>query len=326
MVRDLTRRLFTLAPRGIVGLILTLNAVVIIGAFLTGTLPSWPPGPHDIHVTEQTGSPLVTLAGRDNVNSGSVFTIWLDVSLSNSLLTMWLVMAVLVAVAWLATRDLREVPGPRQNLVELLVQGLADFMQGVGGPAVLRYLPLFGSLFLLLLLSNLLSVVPFVGQIELLHSPTADYHINFGLAVTAFVTYQALGIRKLGLSYFTRWINLSGFEEGPIVGVVMLVFVGPLELFSELFRMLTLTLRLWGNIWGGEITLAVLSALLLVPSLPLPFVGLEIFVAFIQAFIFAFLVLLYIILALESHDEQHTEEIDHGRPGPLAASKEVAQV
>jgi F-type H+-transporting ATPase subunit a len=106
-----------------------------------------------------------------------------------------------------------------------------------------------------------------------------------------------------------------------LVGGVM-ILVGIIELFSELFRILTLTLRLWGNIWGGEIVLAVLAALLFVPSFSLPFIGLELFIGFIQAFVFAFLVLLYIILALESHGgEQHEaqEHEAHPEAQPMAA-------
>lgn len=294
--------------RQLIGFVVALNAVAVIGAALTGNLPNWPPTQKDIHVAEQTGSALVTFAGRDNISSGGVITIWNDISISNSLFTMWLVMAILVVVALLATRDMKETPGRLQNFLELIVEALASFMREAGGPGVVRFLPLFGTLFLLILLSNWLSIVPLVGQIELLHSPTADYHINFGLAITAFVAYQLAGIRKLGPSYFTRWFNFTGFREGVMVGVVM-ILVGFIELFSELFRMLTLTLRLWGNIWGGEIVLAVLAALLFLPSLPLPFIGLELFIGFIQAFVFAFLVLLYIILALESHGDEH--EADH---------------
>jgi F-type H+-transporting ATPase subunit a len=310
--RQIGSRLLTLSTREVVGLVLSINAVVVVLAFLTGNLPSWPPGPDDIHVPEQTGAPLIRIWGD-------------EISISNSLFTMWLVMAVLIAFAWFVARDLREIPGPRQNFVEMLVQALKDFMQSAGGPRVVRYLDLFGTLFLFLLLANWLSVVPLVGQIELLHSPTADYHTNFGLAVTAFVWYQAIGIGNFKLGYFTRWLNFTGFRDGILVGVV-LFFVGILELFSELFRMLTLTLRLWGNIWGGEITLAVIYALLLVPSLPFPFIGLEIFIGFIQAFIFAFLVLLYIILALESHGEEHSERLDetHGQLDQAQSQREVA--
>jgi F-type H+-transporting ATPase subunit a len=194
-------------------------------------------------------------------------------------------------------------------------------MREAGGPGVVRFLPLFGSLFLFALFCNWLSIVPLVGQIELLHSPTADYHTDLGMALTGFVWYQAAGIRQNGAGYFTRWFNFTGFREGVLVGVVM-ILVGIIELFSELFRILTLTLRLWGNIWGGEIVLSVLAALLFLPSLSLPFIGLELFIGFIQAFVFAFLVLLYIILALESHGEEHEaheDEVHHEEALPQAA-------
>ncbi|MDP9296989.1 MAG: F0F1 ATP synthase subunit A [Actinomycetota bacterium] len=302
--------------RRVLGVVLTLNAVAVIFAALTGNLPNWPPGQHDIHIPDQTGTPLWSFAGRDAISSGGVITLWNDISISNSLFTMWIVMALLVALAFATTRDLKETPGRLQNAMESMVQVLIDFMREAGGPGVVRFLPLFGTLFLVILFSNWLGIIPLVGQIELLHSPTADYHINLGLALTAFVTYQAAGIRKNKLGYFSRWINFTGFKDGPLVGPVM-VIVGLIELFSELFRILTLTLRLWGNIWGGEIVLAVLTALLFVPSFPLPFIGLELFIGFIQAFVFAFLVLLYIILALESHGEEHAAE---GHEGAVEAA------
>jgi F-type H+-transporting ATPase subunit a len=295
-----TTRLFELPPRSVLGLILLLNGAVVAFAALTHNLPNWPPGQADIHVADQTGTPILTLAGADNISSGGPITIWNDISISNSIFTAWLVMAALVLLSMLATARLSEQPGRLQSLFELVVQGLVDFMREAGGPGVVRFLPLFGSLFLFALFSNWLSIVPFVGQIELLHSPTADYHTNLGLALTGFVWYQAAGIRENGVGYFTRWFNFTGFRDGVLVGVVM-ILVGVIELFSELFRILTLTLRLWGNIWGGEIVLSVLAALLFIPSLSLPFIGLELFIGFIQAFVFAFLVLLYIILALESH-------------------------
>ena len=288
-------------------IVLVLNAAAIVGAALTGNLPNWPPGQADIHVAEQAGSVLWHLGGDASPSAGGVISIWNDVSISNSIFTAWLVMAVLVVLGALAGRVVGEVPGRLQGFFELIVQFLSDFMKDAGGPQVVRFLPLFGTLFLFALLSNWLGVIPLVGQVELLHPPTADYHTNLGLALTGFVWYQAAGIRQNGLGYFTRWINFTGFRDGPLVGVVM-ILVGLIELFSELFRILTLTLRLWGNVWGGEIVLSVLAALLFVPSFVLPFLGLELFIGFIQAFVFAFLVLLYIILALESHGEGHEEQ------------------
>ena len=307
--------------RQVIGVVLLLNAVAVVGAALTGNLPNWPPAQADIHVAEQAGTPLVHLGGEEAPTAGGVIAIWNDISISNSIFTAWLVMAFLVVLGIVASRAVSEVPGRLQGFIELIVQGLVDFMKDAGGPAVVRFLPLFGTLFLFALVSNWLGIIPLVGQIELLHTPTADYHTNLGLALTGFVWYQAAGIRQNGLGYFTRWVNYPAFKEGPLVGVVMLVFVGPIEFFSELFRILTLTLRLWGNIWGGEIVLSVLSALLFIPSFVLPFVFLELFIGFIQAFVFAFLVLLYIILALESHGgEEHEAHPERSHTAQLEAA------
>jgi F-type H+-transporting ATPase subunit a len=287
--------------------VLLLNGIAIAIAAATGNLPNWPPGQTDIHVAEQAGTPIIHLGGAEHADDLGVIALWNDISISNSILTMWLVMAVLIIVGVIAGRAVSEVPGRLQGFFELIVQFLTDFMREAGGPQVVRFLPLFGTLFLFALLSNWLGVIPILnGQIELFHVPTADYHTNLGLALTGFVWYQAAGIQQNGLGYFTRWINFTGFRDGPLVGGVMII-VGIIELFSELFRILTLTLRLWGNIWGGEIVLSVLAALVFVPSFLLPFLGLELFIGFIQAFVFAFLVLLYIILALESHGEGHEE-------------------
>jgi F-type H+-transporting ATPase subunit a len=215
-------------------------------------------------------------------------------------------MILLVTFAFLATRNLREQPSGIQNVAEMLVQGLGDFVVSIGGPGAIKYLPLFGTLFLFIVTSNWLSVVPFVGQVTWLHSPTADYHITFAMAFTSWIAYQTEGFRHLGFAYVKRWFNFSGFKDGPFIGAIF-ILVGLIEFFSEIFRMLTLTLRLWGNVFGGEIMLTVMSALLLVPGLAIPFVGLEVFIGLVQGLVFALLVLMYFVLAIESHDESHEE-------------------
>ena len=234
-----------------------------------------------------------------------IFTIG-PISYTNAHFTMLLVMILLSAFAFLATRNLREQPTGLQNVAEMLVQGLGDFVVSIGGPNSIKYLPLFGTLFLFIVTSNWLSVVPFVGQVTWLHSPTADYHITFAMAFVSWLAYQTEGFRNLGFSYVKRWFNFSGFKDGPFIGGIF-ILVGLIELFSEIFRMLTLTLRLWGNVFGGEIMLTVMSALLLVPGLALPFVGLEVFIGLVQGLVFALLVLMYFVLAIESHDESHEE-------------------
>ena len=225
---------------------------------------------------------------------------------TNAHLTMLIVVVLISTVAYLATRHMQDRPTGLQNLVEMLVEGLGDFVVGIGGPKALRYLPLFGTLFLFIVLSNWLSVVPFVGQVTWLHSPTADYHITFAMAFVSWVAYQTEGFRRLKLSYPKRWFNFSGFKDGPLFGAIFIA-VGLIELFSEFVRMLTLTLRLWGNVFGGEIMLLVMSALLMVPGFALPFVGLEMFIGLVQGLVFSLLVLMYFVLAIESHDESHEE-------------------
>jgi F-type H+-transporting ATPase subunit a len=275
-----------------------------------------PPYPDIPKAFDLTGQPLVTFGttGKDADLSG-IRIAW-DISYTNAHLTMLIVMGILLVVAFTATRALQMRPDGLQNVVELLVQGLADFVESIGGKPALKYLPLFGTLFLFLVFSNWLSIVPLVGQVVWLHSPTADYHTNFGLAIVGFVLYQAEGFRTHGIGYASRWINVSGFREKGGMGTkagmgAILLLVGVIELFSELFRMLTLTLRLWGNVVGGEIMLVVMSALVFLPGLALPFVGLEVFIGFVQGLIFALLVLIYFILATESQEAHgETEHVE----------------
>ncbi|HEY6959065.1 MAG TPA: F0F1 ATP synthase subunit A [Candidatus Limnocylindria bacterium] len=243
------------------------------------------------HIPALTGEPLFSVG---------------PFSYTNAHLTMAIIIVILVSLSYVATRNMSERPSGLQNAVELAVQGLSDFVVDIGGPYARKYVPLVGTLFLFILFSNWLSVVPFVGQVGFLHSPTADFHTNFAMALVAFVMYQAEGFRHLKLAYPKRWFNFSGFKDGPFFGAIF-ILVGLIELFSELFRMLTLTLRLWGNVLGGEIMLVVMSGLLFLPGLALPFAGLEVFIGLVQALVFMLLVLMYHVLAIESHDEEHEE-------------------
>jgi F-type H+-transporting ATPase subunit a len=245
------------------------------------------------------------------------------ITYTNAHFTMLLVMIVLSAFAFLSTRRMTDQPAGLQNVAEMLVQGLGDFVVSIGGTGAIKYLPLFGTLFLFIVTSNWLSVLPFVGQVTWLHSPTADYHITFAMAFVSWLAYQTEGFRKLGFSYVKRWFNFSGFKDGPFIGGIF-ILVGLIELFSEIFRMLTLTLRLWGNVFGGEIMLTVMSALLLVPGLALPFVGLEVFIGLVQGLVFALLVLMYFVLAIESHDESH-EEGSHSATDRVAHEEQHPQ-
>lgn len=229
------------------------------------------------------------------------------VSITNSLFTMWIIEAVILALGIVLTRRLATVPGAIQNFVEWIYESLANFVVSLGGPEAKRYAPLFIALFVFILLSNWSGVIPFFGRVEWLRAPTSDLNVTAGLAIVSFFVFHVEGIRKLGVrGYFGKYINLRGFRHGPVDGAIDL-FVGVLEGLLEFLKPVTLALRLFGNVWGGEVMLAVMTALLLA-ILPLPFLGLELFIGLIQAFIFAILTLVFTVLALESHDEAHEEE------------------
>jgi len=139
--------------------------------------------------------------------------------------------------------------------------------------------------------------------VPLLRSPSADLNTTLAIALIAFFTVEYLGFKQLGVGYLGKFFN---FKEGPIMLVV-----GILEFISEFVRILSFTFRLFGNIFAGEVVLAVMA--FLIPwLLPLPFYGLEIFVAFIQAFIFAALTLAFINQATTGHHEtdEHGDHIE----------------
>jgi len=300
-MRTLDRTLMSAPPLNLLGIILLIDgALVLLGVTVIG-LPKWPDITPERILRMLSGEPLLEVGGP-------------EISISNSHVTMWIVMAILIALAYVGTRRLELVPRRMQGALEVAVQTLVDFVTDTGGPAAAKYVPLVGTLFLFILLCNWLGVVPFVGQIPLLHAPTADYHVTLGLAIVAFVAYQAEGIRTLGSGYFSRWINTAGFKEGAFLGAIML-FVGVIEFLAEVIRILTLTARLWGNIFGGEVMLVVMAAVLYVVAIPVLvlFAGFEMFIGLLQAVIFAMLTLLYFVLATESHEEHGESTTEHAQ-------------
>jgi len=300
-MRTIDKALTSLPPLTLLGVLAAIDiAMVLVGWLLYG-LPTWPDITPSRILNLLTGEPLIRIVGD-------------EISISNSLITMWIVMALLILLAYAGTRRLALIPGGLQGALEVAVQTLVDFVVDTGGPAAAKYVPLVGTLFLFILLCNWLGVVPLVGQIPLLHAPTADYHITLGLAIVAFVAYQAEGIRTLGRGYFSRWFNTAGFKEGAFLGGIML-FVGFIEFLAEIIRILTLTARLWGNIFGGEVMLVVMAAVLYVVAIPglLPFAGFEMFIGLLQAVIFAMLTLLYFVLATESHEEHGESTTEHAQ-------------
>jgi F-type H+-transporting ATPase subunit a len=173
------------------------------------------------------------------------------------------------------------------NTFEVVIENILSLMEGVMGPNARRYFPLIATLFVYIFTCNLLGVIP--GFLP----PTDNVNTNAACALTVFVYYNYMGIKEHGL------INYIKHFMGPIwwLGPLMLV----IELISHLVRPVSLSLRLFGNITGDHLVLQIFSDL--VPLIiPVIFMILGIFVAFIQAFVFTLLSMIYIALAT-AHEE-----------------------
>ena len=224
-----------------------------------------------------------------------------DLTISSSLFTGWIVMTVILVLAFLLSRSITLIPTRGQNALEYAYEGLANFATSLGGPGARRYVPIFVTFFLYILLSNWSGLLPFVGRTEQLRAPTSDVNMTIGLALVAFAMFHIEGVRALGFrGYFGKFFTLKG---GPIG-----LFVGVLEFFLEFVKPVTLSMRLFGNIYAGEIALGVITGLTFV-VIPVAMVGLEFLLNFMQALIFSVLTLMFTLIAIEGHhDEDHAEE------------------
>lgn len=208
----------------------------------------------------------------------------------------WLVMGILVVVGVLGTRALRPVPGPLQNFVEVVIEGFGGLLDQMIGRQGRQFLPFIGTTGLFILTSNLL------GNIPGFQPPTANLNTNVALAVTVFIYYNYSGIRKHGLRNYLKHFC------GPVWWLAPLIF--PIEFIGHLARPVSLSIRLFGNMFGEEAVITILLALvwLVMPyfiwlGIMLP---LSLFTAVVQTFIFIMLSMVYIAGAVEEgHGEEH---------------------
>jgi F-type H+-transporting ATPase subunit a len=239
---------------------------------------------------------------------GSSDIVTFDVSVSSSLFTGWIVALVIIVLAFFLSRRISAVPGRGQNGLEYVYEGLANFATSLGGPGARRYVPIFVTFFVFILLSNWSGLLPFVGRTEQLRAPTSDVNVTIGLALVAFAMFHIEGVRALGFrGYFGKFFSLRGFKDGIGAGIIAL-FVGVLEFFLEFIKPVTLSMRLFGNIYAGEIALGVITALTIV-VIPVAMVSLEVLLNFMQALIFSVLALMFTLAAIEGHHEEEHEGV-----------------
>jgi len=218
------------------------------------------------------------------------------IPVTNSLLTTWIVTAILIAFAYLATKNARLVPHRLQNIAESMVETLQDFVTTIAPDRAKVFLPIVASFFFFILFGNYLGLLPGIGTIgfwedhtfvPLFRSINSDLNTTAALAIVSLIATHYLAIKYLGLwHYIQKFISLN-----PIF-----LFIGLLELIGEATKILSLSFRLFGNIFAGEVLLTTASTKLFAFIIPIPFYFLEILVGFVQALIFAMLTLVFMTI------------------------------
>ena len=202
-----------------------------------------------------------------------------------------------------------EHPGKLQILMEDGLKALVGMLEQWIGPKGPRYLPLVGTLFIFILCSNYLGLVP--GFM----APTSSINVTLGCALTIWVYYHVQGIKEQGLFNYIKHFALP--PGAPLV-MAPLMFV--IEIISHLSRVMSLSLRLFGNIFGEELVIAILFGL--VPFVvPLPMMFLGLITGGLQAFIFALLSIIYLqgAVAVEHEHDEHAHDAPRGHHAPAAA-------
>lgn len=258
---------------------------------------------------------VIDLGGDPN-HAASLFDFY--PSITGSIIMSWVVMAVVIIPLTIAARRLKEIPSGAQNVLEFAIEGLTSFAMGIGGPGAKRFITFFLACFLFIVVSNWSGLIPGVGRVYEFRAPTSDVNVTVGLALVAFVYFHYQGVRALGIGgYLGKFFTLKG---GPIG-----LFVGVLEFFLEIVKPITLAMRLFGNIYGGELALTVMTTITLA-FIPVALYGLELFVGLMQGIIFSVLVLVFTMLAMEGHHEEGHDEHSPAAAGDGATAGAESRV
>jgi F-type H+-transporting ATPase subunit a len=210
------------------------------------------------------------------------------------LIMIWIVMLILILISWYASRKIQWIPRGWQNILEYAVEFIQNMVKGSLGDAGVKYTYFFGSLFLFILVSNMMGLIPVPGFV----SPTRDVSVTLSLAVLWTIWAQYISIRENGLKGYIKHY----FQ--PIAPFVAI------HLMEMVVRPMTLALRLFGNIYAGEILLEKFTEKfpVLVPSL---WIFISIAIGGIQAFIFTVLTVSYTGLSVSHEDNSHSSAGEH---------------
>lgn len=246
-------------------------------------------------------------------------------TITNSLINSWLVVFMIIVFALIFKTKIKSVPAGIQNAVEAIYEYLLDLFNSVTGSLEksTKFFPFIFAFFIFILLNNWMGLLPGIGSIgqvvnehgekvfiPFFRGATADLNTTLALAIIGVVASHIFGVISIGIwNHFNKFINLKTIAEipkkvmkDPMVLMVnpINVFVGLVEIVSEIAKVVSLSFRLFGNVFAGEVLLASMSAIFAF-GLPLPFMFLEVLVGLVQAIVFTLLVLSY--LTMMSHSE-----------------------
>lgn len=201
------------------------------------------------------------------------------ISISESIINMWIAMAVIIVFGIVARRSMKLYPDKFQNFVEIIVEGVENLVTSTMGDKQRGFAPYIGTLFMFLAVANLTGLFS-------LRPPTADINVSLGLALMTFFGIHYYGLKRKGFGH------IKGLAE-PII-----LFL-PINIISELAKPVSLAFRLFGNIFGGAIIMAMIGGAigLFVPVLPSLYF--DIFSGLLQSFIFVMLTMVFFTLAIE---------------------------
>jgi F-type H+-transporting ATPase subunit a len=260
-------------------------------------------------------------------------------TVTNSLLTSWVAVTIIIVLAIVLRSQLKTIPGKLQNIFEMIIEGALQMCDQVTESRALsmQIFPIAISVFFFILVNNWLGLVPLGGFgivkkgaegltfVPFLRGGTADINTTIALSVMAVLGANLFGVVSIGLwKTFNKYVNLkvlggifTKIRHEPTIIIVAPItfFVGLIEIVGEFAKVASLSFRLFGNVFAGEVLLVSMAALVAY-FVPIPFLFLELLVGVIQALIFSILLVVYFTIASSDHDEH---EENHER-------KELASV
>ena len=249
--------------------------------------------------------------------------------ITNSMVNGWIAVMFFIGIAFFIKNKNNLVPKGIQNLAEFLVEFFLNEVEKIAGSRkkALQFFPLVATIFFFILFSNWIGLLPGTGSIgvwgemhgkieliPLLRPAASDVNLTLAIALFSILTTHFVGLRSIGVvSHISKFLNIRGiirsFKKGPVAILVAIVEfgVGLIEIVGEIAKVVSLSLRLFGNIFAGEVLLTVMLGISSY-FLPIPFMFLEILVGIVQATVFAMLTLAYLVVATTSHDHDDEHE------------------